>query len=176
MSPTQVDALKTEILELKGNLAALNQSVFDTFEQSLAASLQAPFRRIVEEQRDSADYIDLNGKRVNGAPRGRVLSAFEAVAKTWLHLYTGEEDVFELSFRLVQNHILCLNTDKTPVEGLDYRVKEITELLPWCLSRKRLPDSPEALPVPRKLSDFKLCTMMLASTMRHVLTRRIIIE
>ena len=55
VSPAQVDALKTEILELKGNLAALNQSVFDTFEQSLVASLQALFRRIVEEQCYSAD-------------------------------------------------------------------------------------------------------------------------
>ena len=124
VSPAQVDALKTEILELKGNLVALNQSVFDTFEQSLAASLQAPFMKIVEEQCDSADYVDLNGKRVTGAPRG-------AVAKAWLRLYTGEEDAFELSFRWFQNHIL-LTTDKALVEALIYRVKDINELLPWC--------------------------------------------
>ena len=95
--------------------------MFDTFEQSLAASLQAPFRRIVEEQCDSADYIDLNGKRVTGAPRGRVLSAFEAVTKAWIRLYTGDEDAFELNFCWFQNHIL-LNTDKAPVEALSYRV------------------------------------------------------
>ena len=36
-----------------------------------------------------------------------------------------------------------------------------------------LPDSPEALPAPRKLSDVELCTMYVvpASTMRHVLTQ-----
>ena len=101
-----MDALKTEILKVKGNLAALNQSVFDTFEQSLAASLQAPFRKIVEEQCDSAGDVDLNGKRVTGASRGRVFSTFEAVAKAWVRLYTGEEDAFELSFRCFQNHIL----------------------------------------------------------------------
>ena len=117
VSPAQVDALNTEILELKGNLAALHQSVFDTFEQPLAVSLQAPFRRIVEEQCDSADYTDFDGKRVTGAPRGRVLSAFEAVTKASLRLYTGEEDTFELSFRWFQNHVL-LNTDKAPVEAL----------------------------------------------------------
>ena len=117
VSPVQMDVLKIDILELKGNLAALNQSVFDTFEQSLATSLQAPFRRIVEEQCDSADYIDLNGKSVTGAPRGCVFSAFEAVAKAFLRLYTGKEDAFELSFRWFQNHVL-LNTDKAPVEAL----------------------------------------------------------
>ena len=89
-----------------------------------------PFRRIVEEQCDSADYVDLNGKRDTGAPHGRVFSAFEVVAKAWLRLNTGEEDAFELSFRWFQNHIL-LNTDKAPVEALIYRVKEINELLPW---------------------------------------------
>ena len=103
---------------------------------------------------------DLNGKRITGAPRGHVFSAFEAAAKAWLRLYTGKEDVFELSFRWFQNHIL-LNTDKALVEALIYRVKEINELLPWCQSRKQLPDSPEALPAARKLSDFELCTMVL---------------
>ena len=124
----------------------------------------------MEEQCDSADYVDLNGKRATGAPRGRVFSMFEAVAKAWLRLYTGREDAFELSFRWFQNHII-LNRDKAPVEALIYRVKEINELLPWCPSRKQLPDSPEALPAPCKLSDFELCTMVLASTMRHVLTQ-----
>ena len=32
VSPAQVDTLKTEILELEGNLTSLYQSVFDTFE------------------------------------------------------------------------------------------------------------------------------------------------
>ena len=113
--------------------------MFGTFEQLLAASLQVPFRRIVEEQCNSSNYFDLNGKRVTGASRGRVFSAFEAVAKAWLRLYTDKEDAFELNFRWFQNHIL-LNTDKTPAEALIYRVKEINELLPWCPSRKQLPD------------------------------------
>ena len=82
-------------------------------------------------------------------------------------MYTVKEDAFELTFRWFQNHIL-LNTDKAPVEALIYRVKEINELLPWCPSRKQLPDSPEALPEPRKLSGFELCTMVLASR-RHVM-------
>ena len=58
VSPAQVDALKAEIMELEGNLTSLRQSVFDTFEQLLAVSLQAPFRKIVAEQCDSADYVD----------------------------------------------------------------------------------------------------------------------
>ena len=65
VSPAKVDAVKTEVLELRGNLAALILSVFDTFKQSLATSLQALFRRIVEEQCDSDDYVDLNSLVVN---------------------------------------------------------------------------------------------------------------
>ena len=49
VSLAQVDALKTEILELGGNLTSLYQSVFDTFERLLASSLQAPLRKIVAE-------------------------------------------------------------------------------------------------------------------------------
>ena len=68
VSPSQVDTIKTAILELKGNLASLHQSVFDTFEQSLTVSLQGPFRKIVVEQCDRSDYVDLNRKRVAGCP------------------------------------------------------------------------------------------------------------
>ena len=57
------------------------------------------------------------------------------------------------------------------MEALIYRVKEINEFLPWCPSRKQLPDLPEALPEPRRLSDFELCTMVLALATRHVLTQ-----
>ena len=76
-------------------------------------------------------------------------------------------------FIIVRNYKILpiIPPDKAPVEALIYRVKEINELLPWCLSRKQLSDSPEALPAARKLSDFELCTMVLASTMRHVLTQ-----
>ena len=48
VSPAEVDALKAEILELKGNLGVLNQSVIHTFGRSLTASLQASFSKIVE--------------------------------------------------------------------------------------------------------------------------------
>ena len=103
VSPAQVDALKAEIMELEGNLTSLRQSVFDTFEQLLAVSLQAPFRKIVAEQCDSADYVDPNGKRVICRLRGRVLSAFQAVAIAWLRLHVGEEDAYEVTLRLLQN-------------------------------------------------------------------------
>ena len=87
-------------------------------------------RCIVAEQCDSADYVDLNGKRVTGVPRDRIFSAFAAMAIAWLYLYVGEEDAYEVTLRWFQNHIL-LNTDKAPVEALLYRVKEINELQPW---------------------------------------------
>ena len=109
--------------------------MFDTFEQSLAASLQAPFRKIVAEQCDIADFVDLNGKHVTATPRGRVLSVFKAVAIAWLRLYAIEEDAYEVSLRWLQNHVL-LNMDKVPVEVVTYWVKEINELLTWCPSCK----------------------------------------
>ena len=80
--------------------------MFDTFEQSLVASLQALFRKIVAEQCSSADYIDLNGKHVTGASRDRVFSAFATVAIAWLRLYVGEEDAYEVTLRWFQNHVL----------------------------------------------------------------------
>ena len=44
VSPSQVDTIKTTILELGGNLASPHQGEFDTFKQLLAASLQGrPF-------------------------------------------------------------------------------------------------------------------------------------
>ena len=55
------------------------------------------------------------------------------------------------------------------MEALIYRVKEINELLPWCSSRKHLAGATEALPAPCKLTEFELCTMVFASSMRHVL-------
>ena len=122
------------------------------------------------EQCDSADYVDLNGKRVTGAPHGHVLSAFKTVAIAWFCLYAGEEDAYEVSLRWLQNNIL-LNTDAAPVEALIYHVKEINDILPLCPSRKYLSDAPESLPAPRKLTEFELCTTVLASLMRHVLAQ-----
>ena len=57
------------------------------------------------------------------------------------------------------------------MEALIYWMKEINKLLPLCPSRKHLPNASEALPAPRKLTEFELCTMVLALTMRHVLTQ-----
>ena len=42
------------------------------------------FRTVMEEQCDSADYIDLNGKRATGEPFGCVLFVSKAVAIDWL--------------------------------------------------------------------------------------------
>ena len=84
MSLSDVETLKSAILELEGAIKSFYESVVDTFEKPLAASLQAKFRTVVEEQCDSADYIDLNGKRVTGEPFGRVLFVSKAVAIGWL--------------------------------------------------------------------------------------------
>ena len=66
--------------------------------------------------------------------------------------------------------LFFLKTDRAPVGALIYQVKEVNKLLPWCPSRKHLPNAPDALPVPRKLTEFELCTMVLVSSMRPVLT------
>ena len=84
VSLSDVETLKSAILELEGAIKSFYESVVDTFEKPLAASLQAKFRTVVEEQCDSADYIDLNGKRVTGEPFGRVLFVSKAVAIGWL--------------------------------------------------------------------------------------------
>ena len=131
VSPSQVETLKTASIELRRNLKSLHKSVFDIFEQLLPASLQASFRKIDANQCDSANYIDLNGQRVTDAPRGRVLAAFKAVAIAWLRLYAGEEDMYKITLRWVQNHIL-LNTNKAPVEASVHRFKKTNDLLPWC--------------------------------------------
>ena len=57
VSEADVEALKSAVLELKGQIKALNQSIFDTFEQSLAPALQVQFRTIVQEQFDSNSYV-----------------------------------------------------------------------------------------------------------------------
>ena len=44
-----VEALELAILELKSAIKALNQSVFDTFEQSLALPLQVQYWTVVKE-------------------------------------------------------------------------------------------------------------------------------
>ena len=123
--------------------------------QTLAASLQASFRDIVEAQCDSDYYVDLQGKRIKGQPRGRILTSFKPVAIAWLHLYASEEDVYEVTLHFIQNHIL-MNTDKVPVEADVHCFKDVNKLLEWCLSRKHLPNAPEVLPAPRKLIDFEL--------------------
>ena len=148
-----METLKTAILELGGNLKSLHKSVFDTSEQSLAASLQAPFRKIVAEQCDSVDYINLNRQRVTGALRGRVLAAFKAVVIAWIRLYASKEDTYEVTLRWVENHIL-LNTDKAPVEAAVHQFKEINDLPPCCPSCKYFLNAPEALPALRKLTQF----------------------
>ena len=43
------------------------------------------------------------------------MSSFKAVAIAWLRLYAGEEDTYEVTLRVIQNHIL-LNTDEVCVE------------------------------------------------------------
>ena len=86
----------------------------------------------------------------------------------WLRLYAGEEDAYEVTLRFIQNHIL-MNTDKIPVEAGVQRFKDLNKLLEYCPSRKHLPDAPEALPEPRKLTEFELCTTVLASQHKHVL-------
>ena len=170
VSPSNIETLKSEILELEGNLKNLHESVFDTFEQSLAASLQAQFRLILKEQCDGADYVDLEGTRIRGIPRGRVFSALRPVAMAWLRLYAGEEDAYEVTLRMIQNHVL-MNTEKISVEAGVYRFKELNQLLMWCPSRKHLENAPLALPAPRELTEFELCTAVLASQMKHVQTQ-----
>ena len=168
MSPSDIETLKSAILELEGKIKDLNQSqsVFVTFKQTLAASLQAPFHEIVKEQCDSDNYIDLEGKRVRGSTRGRVLLAFKATAIACLRLYAGEEDVYEVTLRLIQNLIL-MSADKITVEAGVQRFNNLNELLLWCPSRKHLPDAPEALPASCELTEFELCTTVLAS---HILS------
>ena len=66
------------------------------FEKTLAASLQAPFCDIVESQCDSNNYVDLQGKHIQGQSRVRLLSALKAVYMVWLRLYPGEEEAYEI--------------------------------------------------------------------------------
>ena len=75
-----------------------------------------------------------------------------------------------MTLRFIQNHIL-MNTDKIPVEVGVQRFKDLNKLLEGCPSRKHLPDAPEVLPAPRKLTEFELCTTMLASQLKHVVTQ-----
>ena len=69
VSQGKIETLKTEILELKDKINEdLNNDVFQTFEQTLVASLQAPFRDIVEAKCDSNDYVDVQSKLIQGRP------------------------------------------------------------------------------------------------------------
>ena len=168
VSSSGIQTLKSGMMELKGKIKDLNESVFDTFKQTLAAPLQAPFRDIVKAQCNSADDVDLKGKHVQGAPCGRVLKAFKLVTISWLQLYADKEDIYKVTLRLIQNHIL-MNTDKVPVEAGVQRFKDLNKLLMWCPPRKHLPNPPKALPEPRELAEFELCTAVLASRAKHVL-------
>ena len=64
-----------------------------------------------------------------------------------------------------------MNTDKIPVEASVKRFKDLIKLLEYCPSRKHLPDAPEALPEPQKLTELELCTAVLASQHKHVLAQ-----
>ena len=78
--------------------------------------------------------------------------------------------MYKITLRWVQNHIL-LNTNKAPVEASVHRFKKTNDIMPWCPSCKYLPNAPKALPAPRKLTKFELCTAVLTSTIRHVQTQ-----
>ena len=131
-------------------------------------------RRFVVPLRCSATatiiYVDLQGKHIKGQPRGRLLTAFKAVAMAWLRLYAGEEDTYQEKLRFIQNHIL-MNTDKISAEAGVQRFKDFNKLLEWCLSQKHLPDAPQALLEPHTLTEFELYTAVLASQIKHVLAQ-----
>ena len=160
-----VEALESAVLELKGEIDARNQSIFDTFEQSLAPPLQVQFRIIVAEQCDSDDYVTLQGTRATEA-RGRFFDSFKPVAIAWLRQF-GPEDAAEITLRLMQNHVL-MNTDCISVEAGVHRMRQLNRLLPWCPSLKHTENAPAAVPEPKELSEFEMCTVILASTMSHV--------
>ena len=63
VTEADVEALESAVLKLKGQIKSLNQSIFDTFEQSLAPSLQVQYRTIVQEQCDSDSYVTLEWHR-----------------------------------------------------------------------------------------------------------------
>ena len=111
------------------------------------------------------DYVTLEGKRAT-QKRGRLIQAFRPVAIRWLRLF-GPEDAAEITLRLIQNHIL-MNTDLISVEAGVHWFKMLNKLLPWCPSRKYLEDAPATVPAPRELTEFELCTAVLASQNKHV--------
>ena len=92
------------------------------------------------------------------------------MAIAWLRLYAVKEDAYEVTLRLIQNHIL-MNTDKITVEAGVQCFKDLNKLLLYCPSRKHPPDAPETLSATRQLTEFELCMVVLASQLKHVLAQ-----
>ena len=64
-----------------------------------------------------------------------------------------------------------MNTDKITIETGVQHFKNLSKLFLWFSSQKHLPNASEALPAPRKLTKFELCTAVLTSQLKHVLAQ-----
>ena len=61
-----------------------------------------------------------------------------------------------------------MNTDLISVEARVHMLRQLNKLLPWCPSRKHLEDASAAVPEPKELTEFELCTAVLASQTKHI--------
>ena len=155
------EELRDSVKELEASMVQTRQEAYDYFEKLIHPSLRQNWHKIVEEQCDSAEFVNLNGVKKT-TKRGRTFAALPACYKQVM-LWSTTADAAERHRRYLSTTIKVPWPKVKVAQGIARCVvlNDLTKYLPTLKSQE---GSPASLPrLDKPYSELEMCTFVLSA-------------
>lgn len=158
----EVTAIELGLKEYKTQMKQLNNEAFDFFEKLLHHNLVSEWREIVKTECESADYVDLKGrKNTSGKKRGKVFASLPpCYYKVMLLVCT--QDAAEKMKRYMTTTVRL--ADVVNIVQQVSRLEAMNIMIPYLPCLKHMEGSPADLPTMNsQFSELEMCTNLIST-------------